>query len=368
MPDPRMLKLADVLVNYSVAVRPGDKVVIRAGAIAEPMIRALYAKVIEAGGLPTVLATIPGLDELMYTLGSDAQIQHIPEPMKLIMETYDVSITLMSSVNLKALSGIDPQKVVLASQAQQELFATVMQRSATGAFRWVGALFPTHAYAQEAEMSLTDYEDFVYGACLPDLDDPIGYWKAVEKTQQRLVDWLAGKSTVRVEGPDVDLCLRIDGRSFVNCCGTRNMPDGEIFTGPVEDSVEGHVRFSYPTVYQGRRLEGVHLWFERGKVVKAEADKGEDFLLKTIDTDDGARYVGEFAIGTNHGITRATGNTLFDEKIGGSFHMALGAGMPETGSVNRSSIHWDMICDLSAGGRIIVDDTLFYENGEFVVS
>ena len=367
MSDPRIQKLADVLVNYSVAVRPGDHVMIQAGAVAESMIRAIYAEVLRAGGHPLLRVSIPGPDELLYKLGSDEQIQHVPEPIKHVMETYEVIISLMSSINPKALSGVDPAKIVLASQAKQDLFATMMRRSADGSLRWVGALFPTHAYAQEAEMSLEDYEDFVYHACLPDMDDPIGYWKGVATAQQRLVDWLSGRSSLRVEGPDVDLRMSIAGRSFVNCCGQRNMPDGEIFTGPVEDTVEGHVRFSYPTVYQGRKLEGVHLWFEKGRVVKAEADKGDDFLQKTIDTDDGSRYVGEFAIGTNHGISRATGNTLFDEKIGGSFHMALGAGMPETGSLNRSSIHWDMVCDLSAGGRIVVDDALVYENGRFVI-
>jgi len=367
MHDPRVEKLAQVLVNYSVGVKPGDKVMIQSGAIAAPLVKAILAEVLKAGGHPLSVIQIPGLNDVVFRHASDEQLKHIPEPMKLALETYDASISLMSSVNTKAMSNVPPEKMVVRSQAQQEIFQTVMHRSAAGEFRWVGALFPTDAYAQDAEMSLSDYEDFVYAACLPDFDDPVGYWKGVAERQQKLVDWLAGKNDLRVEGPDVDLRMKITGRSFVNCCGERNMPDGEIFTGPVEDSVEGHVRFSYPTTYQGRKLEGVELWFEQGKVVKATADKGEDFLLKTIDTDEGARFVGEFAIGTNKGITKATGNTLFDEKINGSFHMALGAGMPETGSVNKSSIHWDIVCDLSRGGKIWVDDALFYENGEFVV-
>lgn len=367
MPDPRIEKLAQVLVNYSIGVKPGNKVVIQGGAVAEPLLKAVYTEVIKAGGHPLLRSGIPGTEEILYTLGNDNQIQHIPPPMKLIFETYDAAITLMSSLNTKAMTNVPPEKMALASQAQSELFGTIMKRTAEGEFRWVGALFPTQAYAQDAEMSLDEYTDFVYGACLPNPDDPVGYWRGVEAKQQQIVDWLDPKSTIRVEGPDVDLRMSIAERTFVNCCGERNMPDGEVFTGPVEDSVEGHVRFSYPTTYQGRKLEGVHLWFEKGKVVKATADKGEDFLLRTIDTDEGARFVGEFAIGTNKGITRATGNTLFDEKINGSFHMALGAGMPETGSVNKSSIHWDIVCDLSRGGKIWVDDALFYENGEFVV-
>jgi aminopeptidase len=366
MPDPRIEKLAQVLVNYSVGVKPHDKVLLQGGAIAEPLIQAIYAEILKAGGHPMVVASVPGLGELLYKHGNDDQIQYIPAPIKLALETFDALINIMSPVNTKAMSNVPPEKMALANQAQGELFGTVAQRTARGEFNWSLALFPTHASAQDAEMSLSDYEDFVYSACLPDMDDPVGYWRKVAAQQQKAVDYLDQAGTLRVEGPDVDLRMSIEGRTFVNCCGTRNMPDGEVFTGPVEDSVEGHVRFSYPTTYQGRRLDGVHVWFEKGKVVKATADKGEDFLLTTIDTDKGARYVGEFAIGTNVGITRATGNTLFDEKIGGSFHMALGRGMPETGSVNQSAIHWDMVCDLSRGGKIWADDRLIYENGAFI--
>jgi len=367
MSDPRVEKLAQVLVRYSIGVKPGDRVVVQGGAVAGPLLKAVVIEILKVGGHPLAIAQIPGIAEAVYRHGSDAQIQHIPEPMKLVYETYDASISLMSSVNTKTMTNVPPEKIALSQQAQSELFGTIMKRAADGDFRWVGTLYPTHAYAQDAEMSLDEYADFVYDACLPDFDDPVGYWKGVEAKQQKIVDWLDQRSSLRVEAPDVELRLSIAGRTFVNCCGKRNMPDGEVFTGPVEESVEGHVRFSYPTTYQGRKLEGVHLWFEKGKVMKATADKGEDFLRKTIDTDAGACFVGEFAIGTNKGITRATGNTLFDEKINGSFHMALGRGMPETGSVNQSGIHWDMICDLTRGGKIWADDELFYENGEFVL-
>jgi len=367
MLDPRTEKLAGVLVNYSVVVRPGDKVMIQAGAAAEPMAKALLVAVLDAGGHPFTRITLDGTQELFFRYASDEQLKHVPEPYKLIYDTYDVLISVDAKANTKELTNVPPEKVRLASQAQKELFKTFMERSASGALRWVGCLYPTNAFAQDAEMSLTEYEDFVFGACLPEPDDPVGYWKRFSEQQQKIVDWLKGKESVRVEGPNVNLKLSIAGRTFVNCDGKKNMPDGEIFTGPVEESVEGHVRFSYPTVYMGRKLEGVELWFEKGKVVKATADKGEDFLVETLETDEGSRYVGEFAIGTNKGITRATGHTLFDEKIIGSFHMALGAGMPETGSRNESSIHWDMVSDLSDGGRISVDDELFHENGKFVI-
>jgi aminopeptidase len=365
--DPRIAKLAEVLVRYSVGVRPDDTVFIQGGPTAIPLIKAVVVEVLRSGGHPYTRMTVPDLDELVFRHASDAQLRHVPEPTRVIYESYDAMITFWSSDNTKSLTSVPPEKLVLSNQATKDIFRTFMQRVATQELRWVGTLYPTEAYAQDAEMGLHEYEDFVYGACLPNLEDPVSVWKKLSIWQQKLVDWLDGKKELRVEGPDVDLRMRIAGRTFKNCDGKNNMPDGEIFTGPVEDSVEGHVRFSYPTVYQGRKVDGVRLWFEKGKVVRAEADTGEEFLQKTLDVDAGARYVGEFAVGTNRGITRATGNTLFDEKINGSFHMALGAGMPETGSRNESAIHWDIVCDLTKGGRIYVDDTLIYDSGRFLI-
>ncbi len=367
MTDLRIEKLADVLVNYSVAVRPGDEVAVQGDALAGSLLKAVYAKVLQAGGHPLMLVSLPGTDELHFRYASDEQLQHIPEPVKLVIETYDARISIKGAGNTKALSNVDPTKVVLRNRAQMELMKTFMQRSASGEFRWVGTLFPTSAYAQDAEMSLSEYEDFVYGACLPDMDDPVGSWRRFSAWQQKIVDWLKGKERVHVIGPETDLRLSIAGRTFINSDGRHNMPSGEVFTGPVEDSVGGHVHFSYPTIYQGREVTGVRLWFEGGKVVKASAEKNEEFLLKMLDTDEGSRYVGEFAIGTNKGITRFTRQILFDEKINGSFHMALGAGYPETGSKNESAIHWDMICDMRDGGEIWVDDELLYRDGEFVI-
>lgn len=216
-------------------------------------------------------------------------------------------------------------------------------------------------------MGLVEYEDFVYNACLGDINDPVGYWKRFSAWQQKIANWLKGKKQVHVTAPETDLRFSIEGRSFSNCDGHENMPDGEVFTGPVEDSLDGQVYFSYPTIFNGREVTGVRLWFEEGRVVKAIADKNEDFLLKTLDTDEGARRVGEFAFGTNRGITRFTRQILFDEKINGSFHMALGASYPETGGKNESAIHWDMICDMRREGRVTVDGKLLYKNGKFVI-
>jgi aminopeptidase len=367
MADPRIEKLADVLVNYSTAVQRDERVVIQGDTIAAPLLQAVYTKVLQAGGHPLMMASLPDAEGLFYRYASDDQLQHVPDPIKLVVETYDVSISIRGAENTKALSNVDPAKMVLASQARTELMKTHMQRAASGELRWVVTLFPTSAYAQDAEMSLSEYEDFVYGACMPDEDDPTAYWRRFSAWQQNIVDWLKGKEHVHIVGPETDLRLNIGGRSFINSDGKRNMPSGEVFTGPVEDSAEGHVYFSYPAIYRDHQVTGVRLWFKDGKVVKATAEKNEDFLLETLDTDQGARYLGEFAIGTNEGITRFTGQILFDEKIHGSFHIAVGCGYPETGSKNQSAIHWDMICDMRAGGEIWVDDELLYRDGEFVV-
>ena len=367
MKDPRIEKLADVLVNYSVAIRPGDKVLVQGDILAEPLLKEVYVKVLQAGGYPLMLAGLPGIDELLYRYGSDEQLQHVPEPLELVIKTYDARIAVMGDQNTKALSNIDPARMAVRRRGQAELFKVMLQRIASGDLRLVITLFPTNAYAQDAEMSLSEYEAFVYGACLPDMDDPVGHWQRFSAWQQKIVDWFEGKERVRVVAPDTDLRLSIAGRPFINSDGRENMPDGEVFTGPVEDSVEGHVRFSYPTIYEGREVMGVRLWLEQGRVVKASADKNEDILLQTLDTDDGSRYLGEFAIGTNSGITRFTGETLFDEKINNSFHIALGAGFPETGSKNESGIHWDMVSDMRDGGEIWVDDELVYKDGEFVI-
>jgi aminopeptidase len=305
--------------------------------------------------------------ELLYRYGSDEQLKFIHEGQRIITEKYDVRIVILGEENTKTLSRVDPARMVMYDKARTELMKTMMRRSASGELRWTLAPYPTNAFAQDADMSLADYEDFLYRACMPDMDDPVGYWRKVEAEQERIIRWLKGKDRVHVVGPETDLWLSVAGRPFINCAAKFNVPDGEVFTGPVEDSAEGHVYFSYPAIEAGREVTGIRLWFEKGRVVKATAEKNEAFLLKTLDTDAGSRYLGEFAIGTNEGITQFSHQILFDEKIGGSFHMALGAGYPETGSKNESAIHWDMVCDLRRGGEITVDGELLYRNGKFVI-
>ena len=365
--DYRDQKLAQLITRYSVGVKPGDRVVIRAHKEGEPLMKELFTQVLEAGGHPVLWPEFSWSDELLMKLGSEEQYTFIHKSQAVFYEEYDCLIRVIAEDNTKSLNGVRPEVFTRFTQSRGPLMNTYMDRTARGEFRWALTLYPTNAYAQDADMSLDEYADFVYGASMPDLSDPVGYWQQVSARQQRIVNWLKGKKRVHLLGKGTDLRLSIEGRDFINCDCHVNIPDGEIFTGPVEDSMAGHVTFSYPTIYHGHEVTGVQLDFERGWVVKASADKNEAFLLETLDTDAGSRGVGEFAIGTNEGIQRFTRQILFDEKIGGSFHMALGKGYPESGSKAQSAIHWDMICDLRDGGQIWVDDQLLYENGKFVI-
>ncbi len=367
MTDPRLKKLADILVNYSVKVQPGDWVYINSSIVAVPLMNEVYKKVLQAGGNITSNIYTDDLQELYFLEANNDQLDWVSPTVKQIYEQANVLISLRGAENTRALSGVAPKKQARRAQATRSLQETYMARSATKDLRWVLTDFPCLAFAQDADMSLSDFEDFVYAATYADTDDPVAEWTRIHTEQQKVVDWLKGKKTVTVKSPNADLTLSIEGRTFINADGEHNMPSGEVFTGPVEDSANGWVKYTYPAISGGREVEGIYLEFKDGKVVKATAQKNEEFLLTQLDTDEGARYLGEFAIGTNYGIKRFTKSILFDEKIGGSFHMALGAGYPETGSVNKSSIHWDMICDIREDSEIRVDGELLYKDGQFQI-
>jgi aminopeptidase len=366
--DPRIEKLARILVEHSAHIGPGDRVAIETTTLAEPLVRVLFKQILKAGGHPHLLLELPDQEELIFANSSDEQLDFIPAFRQLAYEQFESRMRINASANTRALSRVDPARQRRRGKALSTILETQMRRGADKSFRWVSTLFPTPAFAMEAEMSLGDYEDFVYRACHADegTTDPVAYWKSVEQEQSRFVARIEGHDRIEVRGPHVDLSLSIKGRTFRNASGQHNMPDGEIYTAPVEDSVNGWVRFTYPAITQGRAVEGVELTFAEGKVVKAVAQKNQDFLLKMLDSDDGARYLGEFAVGTNFQIDQFTGNILFDEKIGGTFHMALGAGYPETGSRNKSAIHWDMICDLRQESEMAVDGEVVYRDGQFV--
>ncbi|MCA9949952.1 MAG: aminopeptidase [Anaerolineales bacterium] len=367
MSDPRVKRFASLLVNYSVKVQPGEKVLLNGTIPTMPLVQETYREVVRAGGHPLLMINDDVFNEIMLREGSDEQLEYIPEVMKTIIETYDCMINIRGSNNTRAFSGVDPQREKISRTARSALMGTYMGRAARGELRWVSTMYPTQAHAQEADMSLADYEDFVFQACFVDREDPVAAWLEVSAMQQKLVDWLKGKDKVVVKGPNVDLTLSIAGRTFINSDATHNMPSGEIFTGPVEDSVNGWVKFTYPSIVGGREVEGIELRFEDGKIVDATAEKNEEFLHSMINTDPGASFLGEFAVGTNNGIQRFTKSILYDEKIGGTIHMAIGRGYPETGSTNISAVHWDMICDMRDGGKIWVDDELFYDSGKFVI-
>ena len=367
MRDQRAEALARILVHYSAAVQEGDVCVIQGEIASEPLALAVYEEVVKAGAFPIVELLMEGQAPAFFKHAKDAQLDWVSPTALWIAENADARIRLMADQNTRALSGVDPDRQTRRQAAAKPLMETMMRRTAAGEFRWALTLFPTHAYAAEADMSLADYEDFYYRACLCDRDDPVEAWKQQSQETRRLAEWMVGKEEIRIEGPGTDLRLNVADRTFIAADGRHNMPDGEFFTGPVEDSATGHVTYSYPAVYGGREVAGVKLRFEDGRIVDASAERNEEFLIKTLDTDEGARRLGELGIGTNYGIDRFTKEILLDEKIGGTIHLAVGMSYPETGGTNNSAVHWDMVCDLRQGGRITVDGEALQVDGSFQV-
>ncbi len=371
MRDQRLDQLARVLVEYSTAVKPGQIVRITGDPVAIPLLEAVYEQTVRAGGHPHLRCVPDSLRDMFFELASDEQLEYVSPLVFHEVETIDVSIGLWAETNTKSLSRVDPKRQGQASAARKPIFKTFMSRAANDELRWVGTLFPTPASAQDAEMSLRQYVDFVFGAGHLDKADPVAEWRKIEKRQQQVVDYLNGKKQLRFQAANgTDLTVTVDGMKWVNCCGHHNFPDGEVFTGPNlqadDGGVNGVVRYSFPAVHNGREVHDIELTFEKGRVVNAKASKNEDFLIQMLDQDEGARNLGEIAIGTNYQIQQYSKNTLFDEKIGGTFHAAVGAGYPETGNANESGLHWDMVCDLREGGTITVDGEVIHKDGKFV--
>jgi len=367
MIDPRLEKLAAVLVSYSTGVKPGDLVRINGSTVAQPLAVALCRAVIAAGGHPHVRLVPDECAEIKLDLAGEEQLRY-EDPLELAaVEQCDVSIGIWSQDNTKALSGTDPQRQALVSQGRKRYVNRFLKRASDGDLRWTGTQFPCHSSAQDAQMSLAAYEQFVFSAGKLDLDDPVAEWRKISEAQQRVVDHLNGVSEVRFTTPQgTDLTLGVAGRTWINCDGHENFPDGEVFTGPIEDATQGVVYYSFPAVHGGRECDGIRLEFRDGRVVDASATRGEEFLIAMLDQDEGACTLGEIAIGTNYSVQQYTKNTLFDEKIGGTFHAAVGAAYPETGGTNESGLHWDMVCDLRTGGQILADGKVISEGGRFV--
>jgi len=367
MPDPRVLKLAQIMVHYSLDLKPGQQVWLRTAPIAQEFNLAFYELAVKAGVYVLVDQAIPGAEEAYYKYASDQLLDFVPPHRRLLAETFDASLRVWADENTRSLAGVNPRRIARGKRAGVDLFKTVMKRSAEGTYRWCVTVHPTPAMAQDANMSLADYADFVYEAGMLHEADPVAFWRAEGEKQAELIAWLKGRKHVVLKGSNIDLALSIDGRTFQRSDGLYNFPDGEIFTSPVDDSAKGWVRFKYPGIYDGQEAEDIELWFEAGKVVKEKASKNQELLTSLLNTDDGARRLGEWGIGTNYGITRFSRNMLFDEKIGGTVHFAVGQSFPECGGTNESGLHWDMLCDM-ADSEIKVDGELFYRNGKFALS
>jgi aminopeptidase len=365
--DSRADALAQILVRYSTRVGEGDVCVIQSTTPAEVLVQSVYEEVLRAGGLPIVQMSTEGAQAAFFELAGDKQLDWVPPTSEWVAEHADARIAIMADVNARELSGADPKKQARVQKARKGLMETSMARSAAGEYRWALTLFPTHAYASEAGMSLRDYEDFYYAACLATDGEPVTAWQRQSDEVMRLAEWIEGREEVRVTAPGTDIKLGVAGRHWIPCVGEHNMPDGEFFTGPIEDSANGEITFSFPASYGGRTVAGVRLRFEDGKVVDASAEQGEAFLIEMLDTDPGARRLGEIGIGTNYGIATGTKEILLDEKIGGTVHMAVGMSYPETGGTNDSAVHWDMVCDLRAAGALVVDGVELQRDGKFLV-
>jgi len=368
MRDLRLEKLAKLVVEYSTGVKKGDRVYIRGEECSIPFITAVAGEVIKKGGIVHPIITVQEIAELKYKYGTDEQLKTPDRFFEILADEADVCITVLSKKNTRNLTNISPDKIKLNALANKDSRTKYMKRAGDGSLRWCITQFPVQGDAQEASMSLSEYEDFVYSSChINEKDDPVETWNKIRKYQEKWCQYMNGKKRMRIVSKDTDIDVNIEGRTWENCCGLLNMPDGEIYTSPVESDINGHIRFSYPGIYNGKEIENIYMEVENGRVVKATADKGEKLLQTLLDTDEGSRFFGEVAIGTNYGIKKFTKNILFDEKIGGTVHMAIGSALPQAGGVNQSAIHWDMLCGMEYG-KIYVDGELIYENGHLIDS
>lgn len=366
MYDARYDTFAEILVKHSLGLKKNDLFVLTGSPLTTPLLEAVYLKALRTGAHIHLRMGSERLSELFYKHASNDQLTFVSPLDTYEIENITTKLSIIGTENTRFMTNADPEKQSIRSRSMQPLHEIFLKRAASKDLRWCITLFPTNASAQDAEMSLSEYEEFVFSAAHVDDKNPISFWQTMQKKQDQYIKNLQTKKRVHILAEDTDLTLSIEDRKWINCYGKENFPDGEIFTGPLEHSAEGYIHFSFPCVYGGRQVDDVKLWFEKGKVVKATAASGNTFLQSMLEMDAGARYLGEFAFGTNYGVQTFTKNTLFDEKIGGTIHLALGAGFPETGSINKSGLHWDMVCDLRKNGEIIADDETIYKKGKFL--
>jgi aminopeptidase len=362
-------KLARLATEYCISVSDGNKIRIDGNVVATPLIEHLYKHILLKGGHPLPNLRLGEFDELLFTYGSEKQIEFVSSSDKVLFNEVDALIEILAESNTKRLSRIDPVKLKMRITSRREITDILVKRLLkTGTYLVLP--YPTQAFAQDAEMGLLEYEDFVTKACFLDKKNPVKEWRQISMMQDKVIKALKKAKNLRFVGEDTDLSLCVEGRTWINCDGHGNMPDGEIFTCPIESSAQGQIRFTYPGIYAriGREVEDIVLNFKNGRVVEFKSEKGEDVLREILKTDEGARRIGEIAFGTNMGITKFTKNMLFDEKMGHCIHLALGFSPDpkETGGKNQSSIHWDLLKDMRTG-EIYADDEIVYEKGKLLI-
>jgi aminopeptidase len=350
---------ADLLTGYCLEPEHGDQVLVRSTSLAAPLLLELQRALLERGAWPLLRVELPGQTRGFYEHAQEWMLDDFPPLALTEAKKARRVLGVQAPDDVRALMGIAPERLARAQRARRPI------REATMSRRWCSTLWPTPAAAEHAGMELDAFAGFVAQALFLDRPDPVAAWGELRDFQDELIGRLKGAAELRVEAEGTDLVLRTAKRTWVNSDGRRNMPSGEVFTGPHETSASGRIRFTVPSSPAGVQVSGVELELRDGEVVAASAAEGSDYLARALETDPGARRIGEIGIGTNFGITRPVGQTLFDEKLGGTVHLALGRSYPETGGRNESALHWDLICDLRDGGRLRADRRTIMEDGAF---
>lgn len=356
---------AKLLVHYSLEIQGGDRLFIQSTTLAEPLVREVYKEALQVGAHVEHSLSMEGQNQIFYRHSQGSQLDYVPVLLSEAMKHFDAYLHIRAPFNLNENKGFDIKKQKRRSKALASLNQIYFERTGSGEMKRSLCQYPCQANAQAAGMSLADYEEFVFRACKLDHQDPIAAWKVLSAEQELIVERLSRSTIFRFKSEDSDISFSTAGRTWINSDGKANMPSGEVFTAPVEDSVNGHITFNFPAIHSGHEVENVKLWVENGKIIKWSADRGQEYLDEVFKIP-GAVYFGEAAIGTNYDIKEITKNILFDEKIGGAIHMAIGQSYKQCGGKNQSEIHWDMIKDMKKGGRIYADNELIYENGKFL--
>lgn len=358
-------KYANLLANYSLEMQPGERVYIETTTLAEPLVRELYREILKAGGHPHVNMSFREQTRLFVDTANDEQLAYISPLYAKAMEEFECYIYIRAPYNTSSLAEMKSGRTKIISKARSPYRKRYSERTATRELKRNLCEYPTAAMAQNAGMSLESYEDFIFNACFLNEDNPAEKWLEVRSKQQKIVDLLNTKDKIHYKGDGIDISFSTKGRTWINSDGQTNMPSGEVYSSPIEDSMNGTIYFDYPAIRMGEELQGVTLWVENGEVQKWEAKKGQHILDKVFSIA-GAKHFGEVAIGTNDNIQKSTKNILFDEKMGGTVHMAIGQAYLQCGGKNQSTIHWDMIAEMRNGGEIYADDELIYQSGEFL--